>query len=104
MKLDLDRSPLGCSELDVSVELHHEKDTADESRGETTSNVPDQSTSLQGRIRLDNLQDRMLLSGQLLATVPVTCDRCLKPFVLQYEVPVEVLVLRGAEVEDETEK
>jgi uncharacterized protein len=91
MKLDLGRTPVGQSSLAVAGQL--ELDLGSE------GTVPIQ---LQGELRVDNLEGRCIVRGELVATGLATCGRCLADFDLSYGVPVELLILRdaGHEVDD----
>ena len=90
MRLDLDRTPSGQSDLaiDGTVDLG----LGDEGPGDAR---------LVGLLRVDNLESRFVVRGELEATTTATCDRCLNDFSLTYPVAVEVVVLRDAEPEDE---
>jgi uncharacterized protein len=90
MKLDLDRTETGQSDLAVagSFDLDFGPDGPAEAR-------------VDGVLRVDNLEGRFILRGELAATAPATCDRCLGAFALAFAVPVELVVLRDAGGEDE---
>lgn len=83
MKLDLDRSPRGRSELPLAgtVELDWQADRAS-------------SVSLTGSLVVDNLEGRVLVSGALQASGSAVCTRCLEPFDLRWDVEVSCMVLR----------
>jgi len=91
MRLDLDRTPAGQSELTIDGDLAL-------GLGETGPG----SVRLRGDLRVDNLESRFVVRGTLQATGPVDCDRCLTGFELAFDVPVELVVLRdaGEETED----
>ena len=76
MKLDLDRTASGQSELDLSGEI-------------TLDWVEDrpERASLAGTLRVDNLDQRFLLGGELEAVGRCTCVRCLEEFDLRWDVP-----------------
>ena len=90
MRLDLDRTPTGPSELPVEGSL-----PLDLGAGEPGE------VRIRGELRVDNLESRFVLRGELTATTVASCDRCLAEFELSYPVPVEAVVLRDAESEDE---
>lgn len=92
MKLDLDRSQSGRSQLDVTDRLTLRWPERDE-----------ETVDLTGLLTLDNLQDRVLLTGSVDATLQAQCDRCLEPFSLTFVVPVEIMVLRDTQTEDESD-
>ena len=91
MRLDLDRTPAGKSELAIDGELT--LDLAETGPG---------AVRLQGDLRVDNLESRLVVRGDLRATGTAECDRCLAEFALGFDVPVELVVLRdaGEETED----
>lgn len=82
MRLDIDRTEHGRTELPISAELELKF-------GEDR---PD-AASLQGTLRVDNLESRFLVNGELQATSDVPCARCLEKFSFAWEVPVEIMVL-----------
>jgi len=92
MKLDLDRSQTGRSQLNVagSLTLYWEKRDEEE-------------VDLGGLLTLDNLQDRMLITGSMDATLQAHCDRCLNSFSLTFAVPVEIMIMRDTKTEDESD-
>jgi uncharacterized protein len=90
MRLDLDRTPTGRSDLPVDGSV-----AVDLGSGETGQ------AQVLGSLRVDNLESRFVLRGKLAATVPAVCDRCLKDFELAYTVPVELVVLRDTEPQDD---
>jgi uncharacterized protein len=85
MRLDLDRTPPGQSDLPVEgrFDLDLGPDGPDEVR-------------IGGDLRVDNLEGRFVLRGELTGAVQVSCDRCLEPFTLTFPVAVELVVLRDA--------
>jgi uncharacterized protein len=90
--LDLNRSPSGRSQLNVTDRLTLRWPERDE-----------EAVDLAGLLALDNLQDRMLLTGSLNATLLAQCDRCLETFTLDFKVPIEILVLRDTQTDDESD-
>ncbi len=90
MKLDLERTELGASELPVAGELALDFGPA----GPSTVTVA-------GTLRVDNLESRFVLRGELQARGEAVCDRCLETFALDFPVPVEIVVLRDAGSEDD---
>lgn len=89
MKLDLDRTAPGRSELAVSGEL--KLDWAEDRP---------QLARIRGVLTVDNLERRFLLGGTLQAVGRVSCDRCLAEFDLTWDVPVEVMVLRDVDTDE----
>jgi len=92
MKLDLDRTPAGASTLPVD----------DEIALEFTTGAP-ASVRLRGELRVDQLESRVLVRGELRATGRADCDRCLNPFELRFDVPVDILVFRDEDAPPEAE-
>jgi uncharacterized protein len=83
MKLDLDRQGPGCTLLDVDERLP------------TGAPAPLPSTvGLHGRLTVDNLESRVLVTGLLAGDAVVVCDRCLEDFTCGFETVVEIVVLR----------
>lgn len=91
MYLDLDRTPLGRSTLDV---------TGTVALGLGEERAPE--TTLCGELTLQNLESRVLAAGTLRASGQAECARCLGTFALAWEVPVDLMVLRDTH-SDETE-
>jgi len=89
MKLDLDRTDIGFSEISISGQLELDWD----------ENRPGQ-VSLNGDLRVNNLEQRVLLIGKLAAQGQCTCARCLEPFDLVWDVPVEIMVLRDIDTDE----
>lgn len=85
MKLDLDRTAAGASELPVAGEL--DLDFGPAGPG---------AVAVEGTLRVDNLESRFVLRGELVARGTATCDRCLGSFPLVFPVPVELVILRDA--------
>lgn len=90
MKLDLDRTPGGQSA--VSLAGRCDLDFGPGGPGTVT---------LRGVLRVDNLEGRCVVRGELTAVGPATCDRCLREFDLEFPVPLELLILRDAGREDD---
>lgn len=89
MKLDLDRQGEGRTELEVS--------------GSLDLGLPDGRPSrieIAGTLQVDNVASRFLLNGELKARGTAECGRCLNDFPLQWEVPVEIMVLRDVETDE----
>ncbi|MGD9547997.1 MAG: DUF177 domain-containing protein [Candidatus Krumholzibacteriia bacterium] len=84
MKLDLDRQESGRSTLPLEGRL--DLDWTDDRPSEVR---------VTGRLQVDNLENRVLLTGELSACGQATCDRCLEEFALTWPVPVECMVLRN---------
>jgi len=89
MQLDLDRTPAGQSDLPVAGTV----DLAFGTEGPG-------AVELTGTLRVDNLESRCVLRGELAARGPVLCGRCLAEFTLVFPVPVELVVLRDRGHED----
>ncbi len=89
MKLDLDRTQHGRSEIEISgnLKLDWADDRPDEAR-------------VQGVLVVDNLESRFLLNGTLQAQGQATCGRCLAGFRLEWTVPVEAMVLRNVDTDE----
>ena len=85
MRLDLDRTPRGQSDLSVDCEC----DLGFGPGGPRMVRVT-------GTMRVDNLEGRCVLRGELTARGPVLCDRCLREFVFSFPVGVQLLILRDA--------
>ena len=83
MKLDLDRQESGRSVLPLEGRL----DLA------WTDDRPAEAV-VAGSLQVDNLEGRVLLSGELSASGQAVCGRCLEEFPLTWTVPVECMVLR----------
>ena len=83
MKLDLDRQESGRSGLstDEVVELGWAEDRP-------------ARAAVNGELQVDNLENRFILSGILVASGRAECSRCLADFDLAWDVPVECMVLR----------
>lgn len=83
MKLDLDRQGPGCTLLDVDERLP------------TGAPAPLPPTvGLRGRLTVDNLESRVLVTGVLAGDAVAVCDRCLEDFTCAFETVVEIVVLR----------
>jgi uncharacterized protein len=85
MRLDLDRTPAGQSTLDVA-------DRCDLGYGPGGPG----EVAIAGHLRVDNLEGRCVVRGELTAAGPVVCDRCLREFTFSFAVPVELMILRDA--------
>jgi uncharacterized protein len=85
MKLDLGRTPVGQSALDVSGQV--DLDFGPQGPGPVL---------VEGELRVDNLEGRCVVRGELTATGPAACDRCLEIFPLRFAAPIEILILRDA--------
>lgn len=89
MKLDLDRTEHGRTELDVSLAL----------KLDWTEDRPAEA-QVQGTLFVQNLDSRFLVNGTLQARGTSTCGRCLEDFELTWDVPVEIMVLRDVETDE----
>lgn len=85
MKLDLGRTPVGQSTLAVSGSV--ELDFGPQGPGHV---------QVEGELRVDNLEGRCIVRGELTANGPASCDRCLEVFPLRFTAPIEILILRDA--------
>ncbi len=89
MKLDLDRQPLGRSELALG--------------GNLDLGMPagrPQSAEVTGTLVVQNLESRVLMSGTLRAEGRAECGRCLEEFSLVWDVPVDLTVLRDVDTDE----
>ena len=88
MKLDLDRTASGRSELDLEgdLDLNWAEDRP-------------QRAHVAGSLVIQNLEQRVLVDGQVEAQGRCVCDRCLEEFDLRWSVPVEIMVLRQIDPE-----
>lgn len=91
MYLDLDRTPPGRSMLPIEGTV---------ALGMGEARAPE--TTLCGELTVQNLEGRVLASGTLQACGTAECARCLAAFRLDWEVPVDLMVLRDVDT-DETE-
>ena len=89
MKLDLDRTPHGRSELRISGPL----------KLAWGPERPD-SVQVQGLLQVDNLASRFLVNGKLEARGQAECARCLAAFELVWDVPVEIMVLTDVDSDE----
>ncbi len=90
MKLDLERQGPGRTHLDVDERL--------------PTGAPEplpSAVGLQGRLKVDNLESRVLVTGVLTGDAVVVCDRCLEEFTCGFETVVEIVVLRDPTSEGE---
>ncbi len=90
MELDLDRQEHGRSEIDIDGTLALDL-------GEGTP----ETIALNGQLVVQNLESRFLLNGTLRAVGRAQCWRCLGDFELQWEVPVEIMVLRNVDTDEQ---
>jgi len=90
MKLDLDRTPTGRSDLPIEARYALELDP-----------IGPDKVVVKGSLLVDNLESRCVVHGELAAVTTVACGRCLQDFGLGFTVPVEVVVLRDADRETE---
>lgn len=91
MKLDLDRTQSGRSEISLSGTLEL-----------GMSEGRPQQADVAGDLAIQNLESRVLVSGTLQAEGRAECGRCLKEFTIRWDVPVDLQVLRDVDT-DETE-
>ena len=93
MILDLDRTPIGQSELPVTGAF--DLDLGSEDQVEVT---------ITGDLRVDNLEGRLIVRGELAGTAGVSCGRCLQDFAVDFPIPVALVILcdSGCETDDAT--
>ncbi len=90
MELDLDRQEHGRTEIDIAG-------TLELGLGE---GLPAQA-EISGTVVVQNLDSRFLLNGVLDAQGTAQCGRCLEDFVLNWKVPVDVMVLRDVDSDEQ---
>lgn len=90
MELDLDRQEHGRSEIEIcgNLELGLGEDRC-------------QTASVTGTLVVQNLESRFLLNGVIQAEGTSQCGRCLQEFALRWDVPVDMMVLRDVDTEEE---
>jgi uncharacterized protein len=89
MKLDLDRQEIGRSDLAIC--------------GTLKLGLPDgrpPEAQVEGTLVVQNLESRVLLNGSLQAEGLAECGGCLEDFTLRWDVPVEVMVLRDVDSDE----
>ncbi len=89
MKLDLDRTEHGRTELAVSIGLGMD----------WTEDRPAEA-QVTGVLTVVNLDSRFLVNGTLRAEGKAPCGRCLEDFSLAWDVPVEIMVLRNIDSDE----
>jgi len=91
MRLDLDRTPIGQSELPVAGSF--DLDLGSEDPVEV---------KVAGDLRVDNLEGRVVVRGKLTGTAGASCGRCLQVFALEFQIPVALVILcdAGHETDD----
>jgi uncharacterized protein len=89
MKLDLERQGPGRTYLDLSGEIQLDWGAERPARA-----------SVQGRLQVDNLDRRFLMSGELDACGRGECARCLEPCEIRWQAPVEFMVLRDLDTDE----
>jgi uncharacterized protein len=92
MLLDLDRTDAGRSRWPVAGEIPLEAAAA-----------AALAVRIAGDLVVDNLESRVLVSGEVTASGDAECDRCLESFPVTFPVPVEILILRDTGMEDEAD-
>ncbi len=90
MKLDIDTQEWGLSELDVFGEISLQL-------GEGQP----QSAQVEGTLSVDNLENRFHLKGKVKVTGDTQCGRCLDTFSFAWDAPVEIMILRNIDREEE---
>ena len=91
MRLDLDRTPIGQSELPVAGSFDLDIDSKDPV-----------GVTVAGELRVDNLEARVVVRGTLVGTAGTNCGRCLRDFALEFQIPVALVILcdAGHETDD----
>lgn len=90
MELDLDRQEHGRSEIDVAGKIELGLGEGRPAQAEVA-----------GIVVVQNLDSRFLLNGELEARGTCQCGRCLEDFELKWQVPVDVMVLRDVDSDEE---
>ncbi len=57
--------------------------------------------NIEGLLGIKDLASRVLIKGKLKASGQAVCSRCLNDFLLQWTVPVEMVILRSHDHEEE---
>jgi len=83
MKLNLDITPIGRSEVSVAEVFRFFPDDPNSEHRKVT-----------GILTVDNTGSRVFVQGLMAVTAPASCARCLKDFELGYESAVEILIIR----------
>jgi len=89
MLLDLDRQESGRSELAIGGTLE---------LGMSDGLPP--LVEMAGTLVVQNLDSRVVLSGTLEAAGRAECGRCLEEFAIHWEVPVDLMVLRDIDSDE----
>lgn len=89
MKLDLERQGAGRTELEISGVLELGLSDGRPARAEVG-----------GTLRVDDVESRVIVTGDLQAGGTAACGRCLGDFSLTWEVPVEIIVLRDVDSDE----
>ncbi len=92
MRLDLDRTPNGASDLPLAGDL-----------GLDFGAGGPNAVHIDGTLRVDNLESRLVVRGEVNATGDAECGRCLNTFSLSFPVPVEIVVLRDTDTGEDDE-
>lgn len=90
MKLDLDSYDFGRSKLEINGNIEVGMSSG---RPETAH--------LEGRLDVQNLESRVMLEGVLKADGRAECARCLEDFGIQWDVPVQVVILRTVDADED---
>jgi len=59
-----------------------------------------QPAQVDGTLKIQNLDARVLVNGTLKAKADAECGRCLETFALEWDVPVELMVLRDMDTDE----
>ena len=90
MRLDLDSQEIGETELVIDSPLSLEL-------GEGSP----EAVSLKGTLKIQDMESRILINGELNATGQASCARCLTDFPLAWHVPVVMMVLRNQDTDED---
>lgn len=90
MKLDLDGTQHGRSEIEISgtIELAWAEDRP-------------QEAVAQGVLVVDNFESRVMLHGFLQTVGQASCGRCLEVCDVSWKVPVEIMILCGDDTDED---
>lgn len=86
IELNLERLELGRSALELDAELVREDPGYED--GQLRARI-------RGELVVDAMDQRVVVHGSFAASHTVECDRCAKPFLLETEPELEVMILRN---------
>jgi len=90
MKLDLDRQEGGRSEIGIAGNL-----------GLGMTDGRPETVRIEGVLVVQNMDSRFIVNGVLQATGPCDCGRCLQTFEQSWKVPVDIMVLRKVDSDED---